>query len=1140
MSAKNLKNKLFGAQTSKEDVDSPGSGAATPTTTEAGAPLKINIPPPAGMPQQPREKEVLPKRPQQSDATPPAGDTTSPHPGTNSDTDTPKVEENKSYRERLLAQLGPRYRSVEEYRLDQSDRYEVHWKRWGPYLSERQWGTVREDYSANGDAWNSFPFEMAKSRAYRWGEDGIAGISDNHQKLCFSLALWNGQDDILKERLFGLTGEQGNHGEDVKEIYYYLDSTPTHSYMKFLYKYPQAAYPYKQLLEENRNRSREVSEFELMDTDIFDEDRYWDVFVEYAKDENDADSMSIRITAYNRGPDPADLHILPQLFFRNTWSWPKELPADMPELKQTEEGTIEATHPGLKKTHLYCTPSPAPAAPAKGGVVIVDGPSVVPDLLFCDNETNFERLYGGKNRTPFVKDAFHDHVIPSHRPAEPEPEKSVKEGLPKSPAVKTPRLPPYHTKAEIDPMDAETNGEQQADDTNGDAAPHVPGPPRPIGASGARQFVNPDKTGTKAGAHYVFSNVPGKGGCVVVRLKLTPNSADEDMSVLDEELFDDNVEARREEADEFYGKLGRGGVSDDLRNVMRQALSGMLWTKQYYQYIQKEWIEGDLGQPPPPPERKWVRNREWKHMYINDILSMPDKWEYPWFATWDTAFHCIPLAMVDPTFAKKQLDLMTREWYMKPDGALPAYEWNFSDVNPPVHAWSTFRVFKIERKMFGREDLDFLERVFQKLLLNFTWWVNRKDAEGNNVFEGGFLGLDNIGPFNRSEPLPTGGTLRQADGTAWMAFFSLNMLSIALELAKHNPTYEDIASKFFEHFLFISDAMTYPAGNDEHLSLWNENDGFYYDAIQWGFGHSQQLPVRSMVGLMPLYATLVLEPQVIKKFPGFKKRMDWFIENRPDISQRNVASLRERGRGDRILLALASKERLVRILEKMLDEKEFLSEHGIRSMSLYHHENPFSMNVNGQDFGVGYWPGDSKSGMFGGNSNWRGPIWLAVNFLLIESLQRFHQYYGDTLQVECPTGSGDYMNLAGCAEEIQHRLIHIFGRDDHGRRAVNGGNPKLNRDPHFRDYLHFYEFFHGNDGRGLGASHQTGWTGLVAWSIHQTGEFCRLPKTPRTPRSVAKHYFDEQINTPSEYGDGSLYSAYSERSEWDEPEPEDL
>lgn len=779
---------------------------------------------------------------------------------------------------------------------------------------------------------------MSNSRAYRWGEDGIAGISDNHQRLCFSLALWNGKDDILKERLYGLTGEQGNHGEDVKEIYYYLDSSPTHSYMKTLYKYPQAKFPYEKLLEENRNRSREVSEYELVDTGVFDEDRYWDVFTEYAKDEEDPNSISVRITAYNRGPDPADLHILPQLFFRNTWSWPKELPKDMPVLHEVAEGVVQAEHPTLETTRLYCMPSPAPAAPTKGGVVLVDGPSVIPELLFTENETNFERLYGGKNRTPFNKDAFHDYIIPWHRP-------EIKEE-----------------------KEEEANGEKMETEE--------------VKRYPAHHFVNPAHRGTKAAAHYSFKDVPGKGGCVVVRLKLTPNSPSEDPAILDEELFDDTIEERRFDTDEFYTQLGRGPLSEDLRSIMRQALAGMLWTKQYYQFIQKEWIDGDPGQPPPPPERRRVRNADWRHLYINDILSMPDKWEYPWFATWDTAFHCIPLAMVDPGFAKKQLDLLTREWYMKPDGALPAYEWNFSDVNPPVHAWATFRVFKIERQWHGVEDLNFLERVFQKLLINFTWWVNRKDSEGNNVFEGGFLGLDNIGPFNRSEPLPGGGKLRQADGTSWMGFYCLNMLSIALELAKHNPTYEDIASKFFEHFLYIADAMTYPASDDQQLSLWNDEDGFYYDAIQWGYGHAEQIRVRSMVGLMPLYATLVLEPQVLKRFPGFKKRLDWFVENRPDISQRNIASLKKRGKGDRLLLAFADKDRLKRILEKMLSEDEFLSEYGVRSLSHWHHDHPFNMRVDGQDFGVEYWPGDSRSGMFGGNSNWRGPIWLAVNFLV--------------------------------------------------------------------------------------------------------------------------------------------------------------
>lgn len=907
---------------------------------------------------------------------------------------------------------------------------------------------------------------------------------------------------MLKERLFGVSGPQGNHGEDVKELYYYLDSTPTHSYMKFLYKYPQKAYPYEDLVRENQHRGREVVEFEILDADVFDEDRYWDVFVEYAKDEDSPDNIYIRIAAYNRGPDSADLHIVPQLWFSNSWSWSVPPPA-RPRLSATTNNRITATHDQLGKTHLYCFPSPPPVGPDGEAVNTgTDGEedTIEPELLFTENDTNFTRLWGVPNQSPFVKDAFHDHIIPAHR-------------LPAHQSVDG------ASRASAD--DRENNGSDSGSGSSAD------GRTTPIPHYNL-QFVNPDKTGTKSAAHYTFKGVPGRGGCAVVRLKLTPTTPQKDATLEDEALFDDTIEERRIEADEFYHSLTQGEVSDDLRAIMRQALGGMLWTKQYYRFIAQEWLDGDPAQPPPPPSRRLLRNnKDWMHLHASDILSMPDKWEYPYFAAWDTAFHCIPLAVVDPTFAKKQLDLLTREWYMKPDGQIPAYEWNFSDVNPPVHAWATFRVFKIERKLYGREDVPFLERVFQKLLLNFTWWVNRKDAEGANVFEGGFLGLDNIGVFNRSEPLPTGGSLRQADGTAWMAFYCLNMLSMALELAKHNPVYEDIASKFFEHFIFIADAMTYPDGEDRH-SLWNEQDGMYYDAIQWG-GHSLQLPVRSLVGLIPLYATLTLEPSVVNRFPGFKKRMNWFLENRPEVSGRNMANMKARGRGERFLLALASKERLISILEKMLDESEFFSEHGIRSLSKLHKDYPWGMEVNGQRHEVSYWPGESKSGMFGGNSNWRGPIWLAVNFLLIESLQRFHQYYGDELQVECPTGSGDYMNLLQVAEEIQHRVIHIFGRDIHGRRALNGGNQKLDFDPFFRDYVWFFEYFHGDDGRGLGASHQTGWSGLVAYHILQSGASCRLPKTPKTPLSLARHYFDETLDSQSEYGDDirSLMSAMS-------------
>ncbi|KAF7303608.1 Glycoside hydrolase family 63 protein [Mycena indigotica] len=1070
-SVKKVQGKLFG-RSSQPDAPAPLESVPTP-------PLTIDIPKPLSSSQ-----PTLPPKPTKTS-------TQSQYP----------EEDKKTWRERLAAKLGADYKGAERYRLLQDENSERHWKRWGPYVSDRQWATVREDYSDNGDAWNHFPHEHARSRAYRWGEDGLAGVSDNHQRLCLSVSLWNEQDPILKERLFGVTGHQGNHGEDVKELYYYLDSTPTHSYMKFLYKYPQKAFPYEQLVSENQNRNREVTEYEILDTDVFDEDRYWDVFVEYAKDEDEPDNLYLRITAYNRGPDPASLHIIPQLWFPNTWSWPTEKPP-MPSLTgsiRSDVPCITAKHPSLGKTHLFCLSSPPPVDGDGQFVEGTEAENVEPDLLFTENDTNYSRLYGGTNDSPYVKDAFHDHIIPQHRPL----------------AVEEQEKPFAH---KIRSRTASTFDHESV--SSAEEGPVTPFPP-------TADFVNPEQTGTKSAAHYHFHNVPGHGGCAVVRVKLTPSNPKKDPSLVDEMFFDDAVESRRQEADEFYGSLVLGPVSEDLKQITRQALAGMMWSKQYYQFIQKEWISGDPAQPPPPPQRKYIRNRDWRHMHVADVLSMPDKWEYPFFAAWDTAFHCIPLALVDPAFAKKQLELLTREWYMKPDGQIPAYEWNFGDVNPPVHAWSTFRVFKIERKMTGKEDLAFLERVFQKLLLNFTWWVNRKDKEGSGVFEGGFLGLDNIGVFNRSEPLPTGGDLRQADGTAWMAFYCLNMLNMALELAKHNPVYEDIASKFFEHFIYIADAMTYRVG-DENVSLWNEEDGFYYDAIHFGPGNSMQLPVRSLVGLIPLYATLVLEPSTLNRFPGFKKRLEWFIDNRPHLSARNMANMKARGKEQRLLMALASKERLVKILERMLDESEFFSEYGIRSLSKYHKDHPWGMDVNGQRYEVNYWPGDSKSGMFGGNSNWRGPTWLATTFLLIESLQRFYQYYGDDLQVECPTGSGDYMNLVSVAEEIQHRIIHIFGRDADGRRATNGGNPKLDHDPHFRDYVWFYEFFHADDGRGLGASHQTGWTGLVAYHILQSGMSCRLPKTPRTPRAIVRHYFDETIDSRSEFGDDNKsQSAFS-------------
>jgi hypothetical protein len=713
---------------------------------------------------------------------------------------------------------------------------------------------------------------------------------------------------------------------------------------------------------------------------------------------------------------------------------------------------------------------------------------VMPQLMFTENDTNYEVLYGGENAQPYVKDAFHRYIVDDEKDA-----------------------------------------------------------------------INPTQRGTKAAAWYAFEEGDGipPGGCAVVRFKFTRNlnkdfediapDAELDEAGLDEEEFDDTIERRRSEADEFYWRISPLPMADDLRNIQRQALSGMLWTKQFYHFIWDQWANGDPAQPPPPPGRKGIRNQTWRHMHLDDILSMPDCWEYPFFAAWDTAFHTIPLAMVDPDFAKKQLDVMTREWYMHPNGQIPAYEWNFGDVNPPVHAWAVFRTFKMERKLYGREDLDFLERVFQKLLLNFTWWVNRKDFDGKNVFEGGFLGLDNIGIFNRSEPLPTGGVLEQADSTGWMAFYSLNMLNIALELAKHRRIYEDIASKFFEHFIFISDAMTYKGEQDGgESSLWNEEDGFYYDAISWGGPWSQQMPVRSLVGLIPLYAVLTLEPELISKFPSFKKRVDWFVENRNDVAERNIASMSKRGKGDRMLLSLVSKDRLVRILEKMLDEDEFLSDYGIRSLSKYHKDKPYSMNVNGQEFKVDYVPGDSNSSLFGGNSNWRGPIWLCVNFLLIESLLRFYMFYGDEFKVECPTGSGEYMHLGHVAEEIQHRLQHIFAQGEDGRRACNAGSDLLDYNTHWRDNLWFHEFFHADDGRGLGASHQTGWTGLVAKLIHDSGINCRVPQTPRTPGTAANHYFDDIFSRASKpkpfMGRRQSTRSIDARSDWggDEDEEERL
>ena len=888
--------------------------------------------------------------------------------------------------------------NAERRRLEESNSRTKHWKRWGPYLSERAWGTVREDYSADGSAWDYFPHDHARSRAYRWNEDGLGGICDRHQKICFAVALWNGKDPILKERLFGLTGSEGNHGEDVKELYYYLDSTPTHSYLKFLYKYPQAEFPYRQLIDVNRSRSKLEREFELIDTGLFDEDRYFDVFVEYAK--ADVEDILIKITVANRGPESATISVLPTVWFRNTWTW-DGTKADC-VLQSTDDGVVDIACDDYGARRLYC-----------------DG---TPQLLFTENETNDERLFGAENRTSFVKDGIGEYII---------------------------------------------NGKTGA--------------------------VNPAKTGTKAAANYELT-VPA-GGELTVRLRLT----DKKFSFKDAKNskkasiiggpfydFDEIFSGRTIEADEFYAGVISQELSDDAKNVQRQAFAGMLWSKQFYHYIVREWLEGDPAMPKPPDSRLEGRNHEWKHLYTSDVISMPDAWEYPWYAAWDLAFHCIPLALIDPEFAKEQLILMLREWYMHPNGQIPAYEWAFGDVNPPVHAWAALRVYQIEKKRRdGVGDRKFLERIFHKLLLNFTWWVNRKDAEGMNIFEGGFLGLDNIGIFDRSRPLPTGGRLAQSDGTSWMAMYSLNMLAIALELAAEDDTYEDVASKFWEHFIFIADAMNNLG--DDGISLWDEDDGFYYDVLHMQGGGNMPLKLHSMVGLIPLFAVATIEPEVLDRLPDFKKRMYWFIENRPDLIG-NVSCMRTPGEGERRLLSVAYRDRLEKVLTRMLDENEFLSPHGIRALSKYHKENPYVLKVNGDEHRVDYEPAESTSGLFGGNSNWRGPVWMPCNYLLIESLQRFHYYYGDDLKVECPTGSGRMMNLWEVSQEISRRISRIFLRGADGNRPVYGASPKLQNDPHFRDYVLFYEYFHGDNGSGVGASHQTGWTGLVAKLLQQSGE----------------------------------------------------
>jgi hypothetical protein len=893
----------------------------------------------------------------------------------------------------------------EERRLEEARERTAHWKRWGPYLSERAWGTVREDYSEYGTAWDYLPHDLARSKAYRWNEDGIAGISDRRQFLCFALALWNGRDPILKERLFGLTGNEGNHGEDVKEYYFYLDSTPTHSYMKYLYKYPQGAFPYTRLVEENRGRGKHAPEFELLDTGVFDQDRYFDVFVEYSK--ANAEDILVRISCVNRGPEPALLHLLPTLWFRNTWSWDNTHPR--PRLRRLDAATAAPQDKDVKAVATNAVVTEAKHEHYGPRWLYCEGK---PELLFTENDTNTERLYYVDNASPFVKDGIDNYVV-----------------------------------------------------------------------HGAQGAVNPAQTGTKASAQYVLNIDPGETATVRLRLNdLSPVVAGQEMFGKD---FDAVFDQRKLEADEFYARVIPQDLSADAQSVMRQSLGGMLWSKQYYHYVVKEWLDGDPAQPAPPEARKHGRNHEWTHLYNSDVISMPDKWEYPWYAAWDLAFHCLPLALVDSDFAKEQLILMLREWYMHPNGQLPAYEWSFGDVNPPVHAWAALRVYKIEKKRRGVGDRDFLERVFHKLLLNFTWWVNRKDAEGMNIFQGGFLGLDNIGVFDRSAPLPTGGHLAQSDGTSWMAMYTLNLLAIALELASEDSTYEDVASKFWEHFIYIANAMN-NIGED-NIELWNEEDGFYYDVLHLPKEGSFPMKVRSMVGLIPLFAVETLEPDVLNKLPGFRKRMEWFLENRSDLTG-HVACMRTPGKGERRLLAVVYQDRLRRVLKVMLDEEEFLSPYGIRAVSRLHQKHPYIVNIKGTEHRVDYEPAESSTGLFGGNSNWRGPVWFPVNYLLIESLQKFHHYLGDDFRVECPNGSGRMMNLWEVSAELSRRLSHIFLRDSDGRRPVYGGIEKFQTDPHWRDLLLFHEYFHGDNGAGLGASHQTGWTGLVAKLLQQSGE----------------------------------------------------
>jgi hypothetical protein len=865
----------------------------------------------------------------------------------------------------------------EQQRLNAAREKGIPWKKWGPYLSERQWGTVREDYSQDGNAWDYFSHDQSRSRAYRWGEDGLAGISDDKQQLCFAIALWNGRDPILKERLFGLTNGEGNHGEDVKEYYFYLDSTPTHSYMKYLYKYPQQEFPYRDLVEKNRSRSREELEYELLDTGVFDADRYFDVFVEYAK--ADPEDVLIRITIHNRGSETAELHLLPTLWFRNTWSWEKD--AVKPSLRQVEGGTVRASHSQLGDWTLDCEGNP--------------------ELLFTDNESNVSRLWGQSNPSPYVKDALHNYVI-----------------------------------------------------------------------SGNRDAVNPNKMGTKAAAHYRV-DVPA-GGSKVIRLRLSAKPSGDAFGTF-EKIF----AACLADADEFYNRITPGSLNEDERRVHRQALAGMLWSKQYYYFDLDKWLEEHEAHPLTGTTHRNIRNTEWFHMLNRDIISMPDKWEYPWYAAWDLAFHTIALSLVDFDFAKDQLVLMLRNLYSHPNGQIPAYEWNFSDVNPPVHAWATLFLYNIEKEL-GRSDLRFLEKSFQGLMQNFNWWVNRKDPSGKNVFAGGFLGLDNIGVFDRSAQLPTGGHLDQADGTAWMAFYCQNMLEIALILTEYDSMYEDIAFRFLEHFLWITYAMD--RIGEHHDEMWDSQDGFFYDLLHFPNGDAMRLKVRSMVGLLPFCASTVLESTgIVARSPRLSELVETFKKRHPDLLK-HIAPADEKfvGYGGRRLMSVCNKEKIERILAYLLDENEFFGPYGIRSLSKYHLDHPFVFNLSGEEYKVQYLPAESNTGMFGGNSNWRGPVWMPVNGLLIRGLLNLYQFYGDDFKVECPTGSGKYMTLYEVAKELARRLSSIFLRDASGNRPVYGGTKKFQEDPHWKDYILFYEYFHGDNGAGLGASHQTGWTGIIA------------------------------------------------------------